>query len=81
MTDKNRKLLQKLNASQRSAILEMIRLLKQGQDKDLDIKPLKGYKNLYRVRVGRFRIIFRRTNGVFDIVRIVKRDDHTYDQL
>ncbi len=29
---------------------------------NFDIKPLKGFKNFYRLRIGKFRIIFKIEN-------------------
>lgn len=46
------------------------------------VKPLTGKKNMYRVRVGNYRIIFsvQEENNV-EVIRISKRDDRTYGNL
>ena len=49
--------------------------------KDLDIKKMSGYKNLYRARIGKFRIIFTSYNDQNDIIRIDEKSDNTYRNL
>lgn len=39
------------------------------------IKKLKGYKNLYRLRAGEYRIVFEWNNLNINIVRILTRQD------
>ena len=43
-----------------------------------DVKMLSGMPSYFRVRKGRFRIIFKKEDGKFSIVRIVPRNDQTY---
>ena len=40
-----------------------------------DIKKLKGYEELYRLRVGDFRIIFNRQGHIIYIQKIGSRGD------
>lgn len=44
-----------------------------------DTKKLRGHKNLYRAKVGRYRILFKKRIGRNEIVGLKLRDDHTYD--
>lgn len=40
------------------------------------IKKLQGYKeNLYRLRAGDYRVVFKRTGTRVDIVRILSKQD------
>lgn len=39
------------------------------------IKKLKGYENLYRLRVGDYRVVFEWKNIEINIVRILTRQD------
>ena len=39
------------------------------------IKKLKGYKNLYRLRAGDYRIVFEWNNLEVNIVRVLTRQD------
>lgn len=40
-----------------------------------DIKPLQGYKDLYRLRVGNYRIIYTKDNTILFIADIGNRGD------
>ena len=40
-------------------IIESFEVIKENPfNNNVDIKPLKGFKNFYRLRIGKFRIIF-----------------------
>ena len=47
---------------------------------DMDIKPLKGHVHQYRLRVGRYRVLFDVATGprVVSIEHVRKRDERTY---
>ena len=47
----------------------------------LDIKRLKGHTDLFRVRKGRLRIVYRDKSNQFLIVRIDRINDKTYIDL
>ncbi len=67
--DKIEKFLRKLTRKQRSLLKSSIfpKILNL-ELKNLDVKPLKGYKGFYRMRVGKLRVIFYKNeplkNGV-----------------
>ncbi|MBM4242020.1 MAG: type II toxin-antitoxin system RelE/ParE family toxin [Euryarchaeota archaeon] len=65
---KARKQLKDLNSSSSENIEEKIIKLKEGFIPELDIKKLKGYKNHYRLRVGKYRILFELQKGRIIIV-------------
>lgn len=46
--------------------------------RNLDIKKLRGYQNIFRVRRGRIRIIFYRNGGEIRIINIERRREDTY---
>ena len=56
-----KKFLDKLPGNERARIVAAIELLPNGQD----IKPLKGYPGVYRLRVGSYRVIYTVDNGRF----------------
>jgi len=59
LTDKARKKLDSLNQKSRRMILDTLSFLRDyGFSQRLDIKKLKGFKNHYRLRVGKYRILF-----------------------
>ena len=71
------KLLDKLNKKERMSLLEAIKSLFSETAERLDVKKIKS-TNFYRLRTGRFRIIFYR-NGekiIIDDIRI--RNENTY---
>lgn len=60
-----KKKLKSLSKPDRYRIAEKITLLgKNPEDPHLDVKPLQGEKKLYRLRVGKWRIIFDRQDAV-----------------
>lgn len=54
-----KKFIDRLPQTERKRLVSAIELLPKGDD----IKPLKGYKNLFRLRVGDYRIIYTIDNG------------------
>lgn len=76
--DKIFKFLQKRNKDERLKLLAVIRLISENNLENLDIKKLKGSENIFRVRVGRFRVIFEKSKKENIICSIAKRDDQTY---
>mgnify|MGYP001558439530 CR=1 FL=1 len=76
--DKISKAIHKLNPKEREQIKAILVKLSQGQLKDLDTKKLKGRDDIYRVRKGSLRIIYRVHNGQIDILAIQRRSDTTY---
>ncbi len=59
ITRKALKELNKLDPRSRNKILEALIILRDyGFTSKLDIKKLRGYKNHYRIKVGKYRILF-----------------------
>jgi len=53
------KQLEKLSEDTRSRIVEALHVLRdEGFSRRLDITKLRGYKNQYRLRIGKYRILF-----------------------
>ena len=53
------KQLEKLDKDTRSRIVEALHTLRdEGFSRRLDIVKLRGYKNQYRLRIGKYRILF-----------------------
>jgi len=51
--------LNKLDSDSRSKVLEALIILRDyGFTSRLDIKKLRGYKSHYRIKVGKYRILF-----------------------
>lgn len=79
--DKIRKFIKSLGAKEKEAILLVMLRVKQDFRSIPGLIKLSGYKDLYRVRVGRYRIIFRINGVVSEIMKITKRDEQTYNNL
>ena len=58
MTDKISKFIKSLDQKTRGRLKEKLILLKEGK---LTLSKLQGNKNLYRLRVGKIRIIYNKT--------------------
>ena len=39
------------------------------------VKKLKGYENIYRLRVGDYRIVFRISKDVVEVIDVVSKPD------
>jgi len=81
MADKIYKFLAKVSAKNRVMLDRVIGLLIQGKFGDLDIRKLSGHRNVFRVRKGQFRIIYRFEKGKVTILDLVHRDDNTYNKF
>ncbi len=77
--DKIEKALQKFSVQERKAIKEILTFIYSGKTSLLNLKKLKGRNDIYRVRKGNIRLIYR-TNKSSDIfvLSIARRSDNTY---
>jgi len=78
--DKIDKLLKKFSPKEKQRIKFIFRKIDSGRLQSLDLKKLKGYKDIFRVRKGDIRIIYRLDNqsNIF-ILAIERRGDKTYN--
>ena len=82
MVDRVTKALRKLSAKERKNIKQIIRQMKSGDKKGLDIKKLKGNAAIYRVRKADLRIIYQVSRqGDVSILAIERRSDKTYSKF
>ncbi len=72
------KLLKKFNKEEKEFLIVIINKLLNSELKDLDVKKLKGFDNIFRVRKGKLRIIFSKENKEIYIMAIERRSDSTY---
>ena len=75
--DKIEKFFRKLSAKEKEAILLMFQQIKVDFTKIPGLIKLKGYRDIYRVRIGNYRIIFKKA-ATIEILKISKRDEQTY---
>lgn len=76
--DKVGKLLKKISKKDANKIADIFEKIQSGNNKNLDIKKLKGYPNVFRVRIGIYRVIYKIIDGHIWIIDLSKRDDNTY---
>lgn len=79
--DRVKKFLKKLSPSDQEEIDDVLQKIEKGNIKDLNIKKLKGYKNLFRVRKGNIRIVFSQEEKNFNVIFIGKRGESKYEQF
>lgn len=76
--DKIEKALRKLSVKEKSRIERILKKLNSGELKDLDVKKLKGRDDIFRLRSGNIRIIYRFQSGNIFILSIDRRRENTY---
>lgn len=76
--DKLEKALQKLSDKERTTLKELFTRLYEGKARGLDIAKLKGFNDIFRLKKGKLRVIFRMTGGSVFLLKIDRRSDTTY---
>jgi len=76
--DKITKALKKLSPKEKKQVKKLLLLIQNNSWETLDIKKLKGYKDIYRVRKGDIRIIFRLKKEQIFILALERRSEKTY---
>ena len=69
--------MQKLTAKEREWVRQLLLKLQSGQTAGLDIKKLKGRDDIFRVRKGKIRIIYRSDEGGRLFVLLIERRNET----
>ncbi len=81
MVDKIEKALKKLTEKERKVLKSILTNIQKEKTRGLDIKKLKGRDDIFRVRKGRIRIIFRKKSENISILSIERRSGKTYKNL
>jgi len=76
--NKLEKALAKLSAKEQKKTKAVLTQIKLGDIASFDTKKLKGYKNVFRVRVGSIRIVYKKVDDDISLLLIDKRNDNTY---
>lgn len=80
--DRIKKFLKGLNKKEKEAFLLLMTQLNKDFSRVPGIKKLSVLKDCYRVRLGKYRIIFKVFEGrKTEIIKISKRDERTYKDL
>ena len=79
MVDKIQKFLNKLSTNERGKIKKILDDLRTNDPRGYDIKKLKGRNDIYRIRKGKLRILYRvDDNEKIYLLAIERRSDTTY---
>jgi len=73
-----KKLLSKFDREERFALEILIEKIISLNWKKLDVKKLKGYQEVFRLRKGKIRIIFSKNKMDVSIINIERRNEKTY---
>jgi len=73
------KALAKMPTKDRTKIKNIVEQIAQGNYQNLDLNKLVGRDDIYRVRQGDWRIIFRMVQDEVYILAIERRSDNTYN--
>ena len=77
--DKIDKALGRLTQKERRRVKRILARLKEGDTRGLDLKKLKGRDDIFRVRKGNIRIIYRIVaGGAVFVLTIERRKEDTY---
>ncbi|HRZ30130.1 MAG TPA: type II toxin-antitoxin system RelE/ParE family toxin, partial [Candidatus Paceibacterota bacterium] len=75
--DKISKALARLTTKEKETIAEIFSRIQSGKIIGLDLKKLKGYEDIYRVRFGKWRVIYRISKaGKIFLVSFGRRSDN-----
>ena len=76
--DKIAKALKKFSAKERKTTKVILEKIKKGDFEDLKIKKLKTRRDVYRIRKGDIRIIYRVQDRKITLLTVERRSDNTY---
>ena len=79
--EKIKKFLLRLSKQEREKLEVVIARIVDGNLNKLDVKKLKGHSDVFRVRAGKIRVVFRKEAGENLILEISRRSDSTYKKL
>jgi mRNA-degrading endonuclease RelE of RelBE toxin-antitoxin system len=76
--DSIEKALRKLTKQDRDALKVLLLRVQAGDFEGLDVKKLKSKKDIFRVRKGKYRVIFRKQGDLIMVLALERRSDTTY---
>lgn len=76
--DKIDKALKKLSEKERATVKLILIRLEKRELGGLDIQKLRGRRDIFRIRKGNVRIIYRQTDSEIFVLAIERRSEKTY---
>jgi len=77
--DAIKKALKRLSAKEREWVKDILMKLATDKVQGLDIKKLQGREDIFRVRKGDVRIVYRKNGEDIRVLLIERRNEKTYD--
>ncbi|MAG12004.1 MAG: hypothetical protein CMI52_04340 [Parcubacteria group bacterium] len=78
MTDRLDKEINKLSKKEKATVKEVFNKLRSGDQSGLQIKKLRLRTDIYRVRKGKLRIIYRVVSDKIKLLAVERRSEKTY---
>jgi mRNA-degrading endonuclease RelE of RelBE toxin-antitoxin system len=72
------KALKKLSAEERRWVREILEKLIANKMQGLDIEKLQGRDDLFRIRKGDVRVVYRKSGNAISILLVERRSEKTY---
>ena len=79
--NKIEKFLKKLSRKERLIIEKCIGDISSGKVSHLDVKRLVGREDVFRVRKGNIRIVYRKIGNNINLLLIERKSDDTYKSI
>lgn len=79
--DKIDKQIARLSDQEQKWVKDIFQKLVSGSTKHLDIKKLKGRDDIFRVRKGDIRVLYRHDEGDVYVLAVERRTDDTYTDI
>ena len=79
--DRIDKELRRFSTKERAWIKTILEKIKKNDLTDLDVKRLKGKPDIFRVRKGNIRIIYRSVDTILYILTIERRGESMYKNI
>ncbi len=79
MSSELEKFLAKVTSKEKKILADLLQKILENKLENLDIKKLSGYDDVFRIRKGSFRIIFKVTKADRKILFIERRSNTTYN--
>jgi len=76
--DKIDKALRKLGVKEKEKLKNVLLKINKGDFRGLNLKKLKGRNDVFRVRQGNMRIIFRKQDDTIKVLALERRGSKTY---
>ncbi len=78
MADAVKKFLAKVSSKDRSILIGIMEKIQKGKTVGLQVKKLTGHSDIFRVRKGDFRTVYKKKENDVVIIAVERRSEATY---